>query len=361
MQREYNSNMKRTLLYYPTMNIPNNEWIRNALLYWDELGSIIPEEYLNKSILEPHILYLIDEGIFIPKHTNNLELHYSKGNWMDNFADEFKTLIMCDEFKKLLPTNLNFANKIYHGILLDKVLNFLKENKLAQSINEDWIEIEEYTSLIYMSILAKYLASFDDNNVSIGTDFPIYHSLMFKPVNNDIGTSYIANNMNGVFPVPSLETDIKDIIKFRKKRRDNLLHFRQLINEFENSISKAESIEEIKEKLNLFSENLELGVSDISRILKDSKIEMTISSIKSLIDIKSPTLLTSMAMLIDSTTKIVDLPLKISLPGLAIMSSIQLFHNYIQFKKNNILRKSPHAYLYYAQKEGYIKSTHNTL
>ena len=37
--------LKNTILYYPTISIPSNQWLRHALLYWDEIGSIIPRRY----------------------------------------------------------------------------------------------------------------------------------------------------------------------------------------------------------------------------------------------------------------------------------------------------------------------------
>jgi hypothetical protein len=34
--------MKRTVLYYPTISIPNGAWLRRALFYFDEIASIVP-------------------------------------------------------------------------------------------------------------------------------------------------------------------------------------------------------------------------------------------------------------------------------------------------------------------------------
>lgn len=36
--------MKATVLYYPTISIPDNFWLRQALLYFDEVASIVLRE-----------------------------------------------------------------------------------------------------------------------------------------------------------------------------------------------------------------------------------------------------------------------------------------------------------------------------
>ena len=37
--------IRRTILYYPTIGIPSGAWLREALFYWDEIGSIVPASY----------------------------------------------------------------------------------------------------------------------------------------------------------------------------------------------------------------------------------------------------------------------------------------------------------------------------
>lgn len=44
--------MNRTILYYPTINIPNDEWLRHALLYYDQVSSIIPQNWENESLIQ---------------------------------------------------------------------------------------------------------------------------------------------------------------------------------------------------------------------------------------------------------------------------------------------------------------------
>ena len=59
---------KRTILYYPTIRIPTTIWLRQALLYWDEIASIVPRDYEDNAFdpYTPEIQYLKSEGQFRP-------------------------------------------------------------------------------------------------------------------------------------------------------------------------------------------------------------------------------------------------------------------------------------------------------
>jgi hypothetical protein len=44
---------KRTILYYPTINVPINSWLRHSLLYWDQVSSIILGNVSDEEELSP--------------------------------------------------------------------------------------------------------------------------------------------------------------------------------------------------------------------------------------------------------------------------------------------------------------------
>ena len=48
--------MAQTILYYPGIDIQDGVWLRNAILYWDEVSSIVP--YENYPDFSPELLYL---------------------------------------------------------------------------------------------------------------------------------------------------------------------------------------------------------------------------------------------------------------------------------------------------------------
>jgi len=54
--------MSQSILYYPTIDIQDSEWLRNAVLYWDEICSIVPfEQYQGFS---PELQYLQERNLY---------------------------------------------------------------------------------------------------------------------------------------------------------------------------------------------------------------------------------------------------------------------------------------------------------
>lgn len=61
-------------LYYPTIDISNEAWLKTATLYWDEINTIVPS-----SIVHPYkrhtTQFLADEGVIRPLFVNsNMDL-----------------------------------------------------------------------------------------------------------------------------------------------------------------------------------------------------------------------------------------------------------------------------------------------
>src|SRR5215470_15555407 len=86
MPRTNKSTSGRTILYYPTIAIPTaGSWIRSALLYWDNIASIVPRSYDDMqdenavARYEPEIQMLYEEGVFSPVNPDLLvREHYSQ-------------------------------------------------------------------------------------------------------------------------------------------------------------------------------------------------------------------------------------------------------------------------------------------
>ena len=64
--------MTRGVIYYPTMNIKDQTWLRQAVLYNDKIGSIIPPGMEDQIDLNPDIEILIQEKMFEPVQVYNL-------------------------------------------------------------------------------------------------------------------------------------------------------------------------------------------------------------------------------------------------------------------------------------------------
>src|SRR5438105_1881853 len=56
-------------LYYPTIDITNEDWLKTAVLFWDEINTIVPSSISNP-YMENTTQYLSDEGILKPMRVN---------------------------------------------------------------------------------------------------------------------------------------------------------------------------------------------------------------------------------------------------------------------------------------------------
>ena len=104
--------MNRTILYYPTIDIPRSSWLKHALLYWDEVSSIVPSSYDEQFLydLSPDIQYLIGEEQFRPIQPETLIS--GENNWekFQEFQDEFREVVQNPNFERFRNRNLYRTN-----------------------------------------------------------------------------------------------------------------------------------------------------------------------------------------------------------------------------------------------------------
>jgi hypothetical protein len=361
--------MNRTILYYPTINIPTNSWLRHSLLYWDEVSSIVPKSWEDDILLElsPDIHYLIDEGQFRPIKPE--DLISVRENWeaFEEFQREFKEIVLSPQFQRFVNrgnlivsrihpnkiiSNMN-GSRIHANKTSDSLYDFLYEQGLARRDGDyEWIQFEKSTALLYMSLLAKYLADIDSNQTTIGTDYYSYEMFNFKRVGKEKGFPVISLILDRVLPTPLNNVPLEKIVKFKNKRADNLRHFKKKLSDFQTKISNSKSQAELKEITIGFKETLINGVNDLDKTLKDSNLETGFKTFKSLINVKSSTTLLTVGAFVNSKVDAINIPLDWTLIGIGAMGAIELTGNYIEAKNKERakLRESAFSYLHYASK-----------
>lgn len=361
--------MTRTILYYPTINIPTTNWLRHALLYWDEISSIVPGTPRMIDELSQDIQYLHDEKQFRPIRPE--ELIRNGDNWdaFHEFRNEFIQIVESEFYHQSLQRSYGIHERIHVDILGDQNLYRIHFNKISDAVlypleqlglakrqngNYEWAYFEKNTALLYMSLLAKYLADLDYNHTVIGTDLKEYERFNFKRVDENIGFPVISFNLDNVLPSPKDNVSFEKIVSFKRKREDNLIHFKKFLSDFQTKISNSSSQAELKEIAINFKDELAIGVKDLNAVLSDSKIDTTFKSLKSLVNIKSPTLFVTTSTSIAEKFDMISLPLNLAMIG--IVGSIELTSNYIELrnKDRTKLRESSFSYIYEAKKAGII-------
>ncbi len=288
-------NMNQTILYYPTINIKDGQWLRNALLYWDNISSIVPHE--NYEDLSSDLLFLESCGVYEAVYPENL--------FTSEYSDAFCNAILnrISEYEKNIKNELLLDGNrtmIHKSKLHWSVVEQLKHNKnLSNWISRDllkkkhpdfyfydeWLEMDAQIARIYMRTLAEFSIKCSHKDIVLGTDKIRENREIYCHSTPQIDNLCYCLNIIDCFPQPSLETSFEDILEFKYRRRDELKDFRDKIQDLEESIYRSGSIEEIKHYERRFVDNWKRCYMDYYRVLRDSRINFVLGNLGTLIAI----------------------------------------------------------------------------
>lgn len=340
--------LERKIIYYPTIVVPS-QWAKWAVLYFDKVSSIIPQNLgfkevvgsWNKNDFET-MKILIDEGELEPSDPQSL---VSQAHWssVEAFEKEFKEIVVSKSFQSIInrKRKRNLIWRVHKDKVSYRTYEFLHELGLAEKDKENynWFLMEEKTSLLYISLLAKYLADLDPDFTVPGTDREDYEKIIYKASSPKNGFLSVDTKFMNILPIPCSDVSIRNILRFKKRRRDELLHFREIIDNVYREISNAEKSKEIKQIIVSHQEKIEREVENLRNMMKEENIKTILGSFKSLLP---------MAL----ASSIAQIPIKLLIPILGITAIIQISYYFVD--RRNLqrakLRKSPFAYLYYAQR-----------
>ena len=353
--------MERKIIYYPTIVVPSY-WAKWAVLYFDKVSSIIPQDLNFKEVINPWnekdfetMRILMHEGELEPSDPQDLLWKETK-EWenVKAFEEEFKEIVTSNTFKSIINRNWrrNPIWKVHRDKLSSEIYEFLHDQELVEEDRKswNWILMEKKTSLLYMSLLAKYLADIEPDFTVPGTDRKDYEQIIYEASSHQNGFVSLDTKFMSILPIPREDVPINNILKFKRKRRDELLHFREAIDNIYRDVSNAENHNEIKQIVIHHQERIEREVKNLSRLMKEENIKVILGAFKSLLDIKSPTLITALG------TSLTQMPIQVQIPILEVTATIQIGYYWVNRRNQQRaqLRKSPFAYLYHAQAERVI-------
>ena len=361
--------MKRTILYYPTISIPDGEWLRRALFYFDEVASIVPQVvYFSGETGDLHVPlsaeleYLRAEGVFRPVPPEKLFLDELGEGWeaAHRLGDEFRAIVMDPRFRKLTGKRLV---RVHQGKLSATNMDFLAGEGLLKDIDpqegeigESWFLVEERTALLYMSMLAQELADLDMGVTIPGTDQPDYEALIYRAADPENAIPCVETHIQGVLPVPREDVQLKDILAFKRKREVELLRYRVEIDSLDKKLAGATERAEVKQALVQFDEGQRIALHDLVEALQDAKLATVWGSVKTLIKADTPKLWGAGAVALGLAAGIASLPITLAVAGAAGAGTVGV-GSYLVDQRNKrraLERESAFTYLYHAQAEGIL-------
>jgi hypothetical protein len=359
--------MKRTILYYPTISVPNGGWLRQALFYFDEIASIVPRQvYFSGEVgdllvpVTPEVEFLRAEKVFraIPPEV----LTFGEHGWpvAHKFGAEF--LAAVEDEGLAAEAGMKFV-RVHRAKFTGTFLESLERKKLVRydapsgRFHEaEWFLVEERTAKLFMSMLAQYLADLDSEVTVPGTDRVEYESRVYRAREPEKGFGCIETYMRAVLPCPGPDVPLPKILEFKRKREAEVLRYRERIDSLQKELSDATGHAEVRQALVQFDEAQRRELKDLIDALKDSRIATIWGSVKTLIKVNSPTFLGGMAVAGGLAAGIDKIPITGLLGGMVLSGAIEV-GSYLadhHSEKRAMERKSPFAYVHHARAAGIV-------
>lgn len=250
-------------LYYPTIDIEDDEWIKNAILFWDEIDTIVP-----KSISNPYknanSLYLSDLGILKPISPDDSALEnverqifkFSKKEYVLSFLQRTNN-------HEVNPYGDSRSELYLHR---DKLpLSFQSYLSERQLINDDgWAMVSSNFADYYMTLLATTLAKKKHMCLLTGASAPYGLSTSYsldlvngsESVKTKVAEGILFKLVVDGFKISNTES-LSDLLDYKRLRKDELRRFRSALGRLteQKNFTDVESIDELKEVVHTIYEN----------------------------------------------------------------------------------------------------------
>lgn len=262
--------MADKVLYFPYIRVPENEWFTRVLLYWDEVGSIVPSDYVdNPDRLGEYMRALVQE------RQVKLVLPGDYVGQVPRFEGAFLEMI-----------DKNSVIKARRGIALKKHDTFqihiekfsslvydLCDMGLAQEVNYPWYEMENLTADLYMTYLASVLGKAGNLKMEPITDrvqsLSVY-SASLENISKPIGIfrDLRMRVVQDILPAPTGGIPVLDLMKFKDRYRDLLRQFRSHIESSLIKITKTPDEDLRAEETRIFKEDLKEQIDKILALMR---------------------------------------------------------------------------------------------
>ena len=226
------------LLYYPYINLPQTDWTIRTLLYYDKIGSIIPEQYFNApGNFDPYMQEIMDNDLveaIIPMDVlkNPWEVFEPFINYLDTHRERIlKRYIPFTHSRRttyIHQDKISYPkSRIHSNKFDDRVFRYMAQMGLAVREDHSWYAIEQKTAGELMTFLATVIGN----------------KLKYQPVTDQFRGSFSRNYQKGenfeiyktqkkrelilkeLIPYPE-NFDLKKLRRFKDNHLDLLERFR---------------------------------------------------------------------------------------------------------------------------------------
>jgi len=236
--------MNDNLLYFPYINIPKNNWTIKSLLYWDNVGVIVPPDFAEnpnqfdkktRDLLKTDLI----QQIFPYDYTLKVK-KFDKGFLKLINQPEFNLTERQEDFRK------GKTSKIHVQKFGEEILDKLVELKIAirLPVDRQWYDIESRTARLIMLYLATVIGK--SGNFTPATDKLKNLDLSINQNGTALRRNSLRQNiLDDLIPYP-INPDLTELRRFKDKYHEELKSFRILIEQYTLTIEsfKKKKIQE---------------------------------------------------------------------------------------------------------------------
>ena len=273
-------------LYYPHVDLDNDDWLKGAALYYDGISRIVPDG------VEPRdsdvARCLIDEADFVRPLSPVHDANETASEFLNYALKYLKDADYRNRLEKAMAELIRDfpVIRIYAAKLSDSLRNELPRLGLAYKPDADksehWEEYEfqrPVTGAMYMACLANRMASV--RAVPVVSDHPSYQWLIrgmqdeSSPYAENEDKGYLLGSavIESVIPKNIANIDIKDIVAFRAKHEAERHRFYTAVNGLAKDIPKIQDADSLRDCLEFHKKTINDGVRGLELSLKGVGID----------------------------------------------------------------------------------------
>jgi hypothetical protein len=257
------------VLYFPHIRVPDNEWFTRALLYWDEVGTIVPYAPPDevREILGDHTLRLMDAGLVSP-------IRAGEARDVPRFDEAFIELVEADLTipRSSTPGIRRKTFQLHATKVGYELVKYLEARGLMEPTGSSWFSVEERTADLLMTYLACTIGACEYIHMTPITDRA--ESLAVLTGNSSAarapGTAVSRLEMTvleGLLPAPAGGVSPQELARFKDKHGDLLRRFRRDVETFAMDATTLEP-DLRQRRAELFRDGLRDQLDEVSARMK---------------------------------------------------------------------------------------------
>lgn len=364
-------------LYYPRIEIRDDSWLKTAILYWDEITTIVPA-----SIPRPYTSS-VGQELFEARVLTPLFVHPGLPT-VERLAEKVVDYLALPETEQVLRENGVQLNEftLMHPEKLPEIGRFIHMHpeKLPDAIRDriegliegrdgDWLRVHPAFANYYMTLLASELAQ--DAGAGLMTDLPTSDRLasvarrdcsplglsalrdsdsysrrydrrrFSRNVPHQVAQALLADLTLSRLSI-SNDTAISDLLKFREDHKPQLGRLRTKLGDLTKAVDGNLPIEALQQKVaDIYSNDVAPAIAEVKDSLSASRIKWVVESFlkTSFLSVPTGSILLNAGLGVPHAL--------LASAGVSLTASLVLFNH----EKQQEIRRNPFSYVLAAESE----------